>query len=162
MTDGLSLHDTFIHEKVYKMRQEPDERYDECIGYSDAKIEKVEKNFNLCIGHDWLPDESYPQISIPDSPFEQLLLLRKRNSLFSESARRTLISLFIIKAIECADEDGKLFVQEEMSFSCVREEMRPDTSTMGQLTSQSDISLLIQSWNTTAFFCFSKLERLPN
>jgi hypothetical protein len=120
--DGWSLHDTFIHGKVYKMRQEPDERFDVTIGYSDAKIENVEKHFNLCIGHGWLPDESYPQINIPDSLFEQLLLLRKRNSLYSENARRTLISLFIINAIEFADEDGKLFVHEEMAFSCVREE----------------------------------------
>ena len=120
--DGWSYHDEFIHDTVYKMRHEPDETYDVSIGYSDAKIENVEDHFNLNIGYGWLPVESYPQINIPDSLFKQLQLLRKRNTLYSENARRTLISLFIINAIEKSDEDGKLFVHEELSLSCVREE----------------------------------------
>ena len=119
--DGWSF-DEFSGGNVYKFRYEIDDGYDESIGFSDAKIERVEKHFNLCIGPDFLAEEEYPLVDIPNSLFEQLVLLRKRNSLFSENARRTLISLFLANAIEYADGEEKLLVEEEMSFSCVLEE----------------------------------------
>jgi hypothetical protein len=114
--DGWS-YDEFSGGNVYKFRYEIDDGYDESIGFSDAKIERVEKNFNLCIGPDFLAEEEYPLVDIPNSLFEQLVLLRKRNSLFSENYRRTLISLFLANAIEYADGEEKLLVEEEMSFS---------------------------------------------
>ncbi|KAI8894634.1 hypothetical protein BC833DRAFT_568188 [Globomyces pollinis-pini] len=120
--DGWSLNNAFIGGNVYKLRHEIDDGYDESIGFSDAKIERVEKHFNLRIPQSFLPEEEYPQVDIPNSLFEQLVLLRKRNSLFSETARRTLISLFLANAIEYADGEEKLLVEEEMSFSCVLEE----------------------------------------
>jgi hypothetical protein len=120
--DGWSLNNAFIGGNVYKFRYEIDDGYDESIGFSDAKIDKVEKHFNLRIPQSFLPEEEYPQVDIPNSLFEQLVLLHKRNSLFSENARRTLISLFLANAIEYADGEGKLLVEEEMSFSCVLEE----------------------------------------
>ena len=81
--------DAFISGKVYKLRYEIDDGYDESIGLSDAKLDKVEKHFNLWIPQRFLPVEEYPQVDIPNSLFEQLVLLHKRNSLFSENARRT-------------------------------------------------------------------------
>jgi len=119
--DGWSL-DAFISGNVYKLRYEIDNGYDESIGFSEAKIEEVEQHFNLCIPQSFLPEEEYPGVDIPNSLFEQLVLLRKRNSLFSENARRTLISLFLVNAIEYADGEGKLVVDEEMSFSCILKE----------------------------------------
>jgi hypothetical protein len=89
---GWSFNDSFISGNVYKFRYEIDDGYDESIGFSDAKIEKVEKHFNLCIGQGFLAEKEYPLANIPNSLFDQLVLLRKRNSLFSENARRTLIS----------------------------------------------------------------------
>jgi hypothetical protein len=160
--DGWSFDDTFIHENVYKMLQEPDEGYDISICYSDAKLEKVVKHFNLCFGRSWLPDERYPQISIPDSLFEQLQLLHKRNSLDSENARRALISLFIVNAIECADEDEKLFVHEEMAFSCVREENGTRYKYNGPIDFAIWRSPVDSKLKKTALFCLLKLKRLPN
>ena len=119
---GWSLIDAFSGGNVYKFRYEIDDGYDESISFSDAKIDKVMKHFNLCIGQGFLAEEEYPRVDIPNSLFEQLVLLRKRNSLFSENARRTLISLFLANAIEYADGEEKLLIDEEMSFSCVLQE----------------------------------------
>jgi len=43
---------------VYKLRYEIDNGYDESIGFSEAKIDKVEQ---LCIGQGFLAEEEYPQ-----------------------------------------------------------------------------------------------------
>lgn len=120
--DGWSLNSAFKNGNVYKLRCEIDNGYDESIGFSEAKIEQVEKHFNLGIGQGFLAEEEYPWVDIPNSLFEQLVILRKRNTLFSENARRTLISLFLANAIEYADGEEKLLVDEEMSLSCVLEE----------------------------------------
>jgi hypothetical protein len=119
--DGWSILDDFENDTIYKLRYEPDDGFDESIGFSDAKLENVEKHFNLLITQDWLPEDDYTHYTIPDSLFDQLLLLYKRNTLFSENARRTIISLFLVNAVELADEDNKLHIHEEMDFSCVRE-----------------------------------------
>ena len=44
---GWSLNDAFSGGNVYKFRYEIDDGYDESIGFSDAKIDKVEKHFYL-------------------------------------------------------------------------------------------------------------------
>ena len=122
MQYGKILNDAFISGNAYKLRYEIDDTYDESIGFSEAKLGKVAKHFNLSMDEYFLLEEEYPLVDIPNSLFEQLVLLRKRNSLFSEYARRTLISLFLANAIEYADGEGKLLVEEEMSFSCVLED----------------------------------------
>lgn len=119
---GWSIIDNFKNGTTYKLRKEPDDGYDVSIGFSEAVLETVENHFNLVIDQEWIVDDNYPSLDIPQSLFDQLLLLHKRNTLISENARRTIISLFLINAIENADQENKLHVHEEMDFYCVREE----------------------------------------
>lgn len=57
---GWSLNDAFSGGNVYKFRYEIDDGYDESIGFFDAKIDKVEKHFNLCIGQGFSAESQIP------------------------------------------------------------------------------------------------------
>ena len=116
---GKILNDAFISGNAYKLRYEIDDGYDEYIGFSEAKIEKLKNHFNLRIDQGFLAEEEYPLVDIPNSLFEQLVVLRKRTSLFSENTRGKLISLFLANAIEYTDGEVELLVVDQMSFSCV-------------------------------------------
>ena len=97
------------------------------------------------IDQGFLAEEEYPLVDIPNSLFEQLVVLRKRTSLFSENTRGTLISLFLANAIEYTDGEEELLVVDQMSFSCVLEENGKKSSIMDQPTLQSDIYPTIQA-----------------
>jgi hypothetical protein len=45
--DGWSLNGAFVSGDLYKLRYEIVDGYDEFIGFSEAKIDKVEKHFYL-------------------------------------------------------------------------------------------------------------------
>ncbi|KAJ3267699.1 hypothetical protein HDV01_004441 [Terramyces sp. JEL0728] len=119
--NGWSIYDSFKKDETYQLRKVPDDGYDQSIGFSEVDLQTVESFFNLTITQDFLPEIQYEINDIPQSLYDQLLLLHKRNTLFSENARRTIISLFLINAIELADGEDKLHIHEEMDFSCVRE-----------------------------------------
>jgi hypothetical protein len=76
------MDDDFVIGRVYKVRMDPDDAFDVAIGFSNTKIEIVEKHFYLSITQRWLREELYDLIDITESLFEQLVLLHKWNSLW--------------------------------------------------------------------------------
>ncbi len=91
---GWSFLGKFINGRLYKLRYETEEGYAVSIDYSEADIEDVEKHFNLRIAQGYLPEESHPKISLPDSLFD--LLLRKRISMYSEKESWSSLFSFIV------------------------------------------------------------------
>ena len=85
-------------------------------------MENVVLHIGFEISDDCLKNEDLSIIDIPEQLFHTIELLAARNNLASEVSRRTIISLFIIYALDHIDLGNKLVVHEEMNFTCVREE----------------------------------------
>ena len=119
---GWSILNTFEAGKTYKIRKGDNDDFDESIEFSDAKMETVEKHFKLSASITNISKDNIIKINILNVLFDTLNLLSSKNTLLCEYSRRTIISLYLLYALDKFDTEKKLFIHEEMNFSCIRDE----------------------------------------